>query len=1144
MLLLHDWYCWCNTNVAATGVRHWHEARSCMLRLFEEFVRIPSINGDGAFCNRGVPAAATTMLAAFLQLVCGSLKQIDWHDDRSMPIGYASTALLHRRLLTRIKGGEGLPNVVLRRVMEAAAMADMCVHGNLLASQQLFSKDVDPRTTDLDIAAAAIHACVQAWSLGTAEWWGAAGGELKFSKLLQDVELHMTHWMRHLHIGPLLHMMGFRGVGSGRVVVDPIASYTAEEAVAAKCMVSLVQAASCRANQTCTLAACWRDPPRNGDAGGPQSAVHSSSVMSGMGASKSKVNQSKQDRRSMVATALLQMRTGFVAAMFPLGSEKASELMETPCSDRVEAISDWLSVAAASTDTEPMFKEALELAELMPMHKDHIKSHRDHADKATCFIPVVGQSTDGAPSDVHTAIAEQFSEDKPMVVGEQLGGRAGADAGYLYAGVVCIDRSAQAVLPGLQVNDDKEWRSLKDSTNCHPLSARYRAQFASELRVSLGIGDGNVGSLDQDLSELDSALRTCGLRQVCDFVSTMCIAVEGCGELVPAQIGMGGLVEAIVRQCGQVQQMHGDEEDEFTSAHCIDESRKALSSASKAYAVPEVAGIMRIDLDSEEFRIIVFHEWAGEDGCTHTVVRTGPWSEAERISKSKPSIKIASSHLVCAGTPIDAVCEQAMQHLLACGWLTEARIEEKHVQTVLTGEGFGEHTHVWVESRTPGPANMQVRTYHRQAVAELQGDKAGGAPTGALFGTTAAAPSSLFGAGSKIKATAGAESLFGAGSKTAAPTAGNFNCGRCKRLFTTDKGRCAHMRHCRAAAAEAGAFTKMNVDKLRRACRERGLVTDGLKVQLVKRLEEHDAKSPGWRQVRKNALDKERKDRLKAIAARASRWVAAATTTADQEAPKPHKRGKKSAHAVAKEVRQEVASAKDISQLTGSAGNSASGAAAHKSSVATAGGDLASVGRSLVEAAAAPASKSLVEHAAAAAPQAAVAAVPRPVPSAALTKLEQLEEHKAAAVRAEDYSAAKSLKAEIDALKEHTVAPTDTPGRDIGSRIAALEREKAIAVEREDYDAAKQIKGEIESLIAQMDNCKSSTMANAPEKISPNTATQIQQVKAAITAMAVNTRPGQQELQRLQAQLQEMQQPQHQQPRQPHQPVTQHPWQQ
>ena len=149
----------------------------------------------------------------------------------------------------------------------------------------------------------------------------------------------------------VLHMMGFRGVGSGGVAVDPIASYTAEEAVAAKCMVSLVQAASCRANQTCTLAACWRDPPRNGDAGGPQSAVHSSSVMSGMGASKSKVNQSKQDRRSMVATAFLQMRTGFVAAMFPLCSEKASELMETLCSDRVEAISDWLSVVAAATDT-------------------------------------------------------------------------------------------------------------------------------------------------------------------------------------------------------------------------------------------------------------------------------------------------------------------------------------------------------------------------------------------------------------------------------------------------------------------------------------------------------------------------------------------------------------------------------------------------------------------------------------------------------------------------------------------------------------------------------------------------------------------------------------------------------------------------
>ena len=56
---------------------------------------------------------------------------------------------------------------------------------------------------------------------------------------------------------------------------------------------------------------------------------------------------------------------------------------------------------------------------------------------------------------------------------------------------------------------------------------------------------------------------------------------------------------------------------------------------------------------------------------------------------------------------------------------------------------------------------------------------------------------------------------------------------------------------------------------------------------------------------------------------------------------------------------------------SGGAGNSASGTAAHKSSVVTAlrqqaaGGDLARAGRSLVEAAAAPTGKGLVEDAAA-----------------------------------------------------------------------------------------------------------------------------------------------------------------------------------
>ena len=92
---------------------------------------------------------------------------------------------------------------------------------------------------------------------------------------------------------------------------------------------------------------------------------------------------------------------------------------------------------------------------------------------------------------------------------------------------------------------------------------------------------------------------------------------------------------------------------------------------------------------------------------------------------------------------------------------------------------------------------------------------------------------------------------------------------------------------------------------------------------------------------------------------------------------------------------------------------------------------------------------------AAATPRGAAAAVPRPAPRAVLAKLGQLEENKAAAVRVDDYSAAKSLKAEIDAMNEHIVATTGTPDRNIGSETVALEREKAIAVEREDYDTAR-----------------------------------------------------------------------------------------
>ena len=87
------------------------------------------------------------------------------------------------------------------------------------------------------------------------------------------------------------------------------------------------------------------------------------------------------------------------------------------------------------------------------------------------------------------------------------------------------------------------------------------------------------------------------------------------------------------------------------------------------------------------------------------------------------------------------------------------------------------------------------------------------------------------------------------------------------------------MRHCRVETAAAGSFCKLNVDKLRRAYRERGLVTEGLKQTLIKRLEEHDAEFLQLQdqpQLGRNVLSKNRKDTLKAVA-RASRVAAAAT---------------------------------------------------------------------------------------------------------------------------------------------------------------------------------------------------------------------------------------------------------------------------
>lgn len=66
--------------------------------------------------------------------------------------------------------------------------------------------------------------------------------------------------------------------------------------------------------------------------------------------------------------------------------------------------------------------------------------------------------------------------------------------------------------------------------------------------------------------------------------------------------------------------------------------------------------------------------------------------------------------------------------------------------------------------------------------------------------------------------------------------------------------------------------------------------------------------------------------------------------------------------------------------------------------------------------------------------------------------IEELQALKAAAVEAEDYDAAKRLKASVDRL------------RSIGAKIAALEARKAAAVAAEDYDSAKALKTEVERM--------------------------------------------------------------------------------
>jgi len=99
------------------------------------------------------------------------------------------------------------------------------------------------------------------------------------------------------------------------------------------------------------------------------------------------------------------------------------------------------------------------------------------------------------------------------------------------------------------------------------------------------------------------------------------------------------------------------------------------------------------------------------------------------------------------------------------------------------------------------------------------------------------------------------------------------------------------------------------------------------------------------------------------------------------------------------------------------------------------------------------------------------------------SELKQLTKKKAAAVEAEDYGVAKSLKGEIDSLTAQ-IAEAEEAAQNSGPDVAALEKQiselkakKAAAVESEDYGAAKKIKGEIDALTAEIDSCQTDNKA-------------------------------------------------------------------
>lgn len=620
------------------GVAAWDDGRSMLATLFETSIRVPSSDPANAvlYATTNLQCGAT-LLATWLSLLGGSLKQKDWGSQ--LAIGYAGDNVLARSLLVN-RDGESLPPGALKPVLQALLVADSCVHNYLLGvpiGGRCLQKEENGL---LDIAADTILEWASAWVRGV-DFEGTHGQdpeELAVGALckVEMSDAAFGHALRHGHIRPLLGMMGFVEKKPGELQAKPIASYSQVEAKIARCILSIMEATSKRAQSSQTvskkqLQAAAAAIPKNTSAlaGGNHSYLSGAAAIGGTGLQKAtdKWTQAFQVRDALFANTVVPMTE----------DEYNTFQAVTKLEDKIALLEDQIAETDAGGGKDAaQQRELLVVAETFSKRKEHVVFNAEGR-ASTCFLTTLPFEGTQRTQMWSSLVQAQFQGGGSGTIGManhvQLGATNAvhAENGFYYIGATNINAGPQGILPGMTVQDDK----VKNEE-----SAAYRSMFWQELRRLLSVDAiphwSNTADIEDELQKISG-------EELWGFVAQMNIDA-GDRTCEAAIAGVWQLV--LINDQGGT--------SAYQSRTVFDENRLSAMANERggSAALVETCGVLRQSLSDAKFRVIVMQQYVDTElGPTHTygkmvTVRTGPWSElVHHTAKNKINVRWLHAHM-------------------------------------------------------------------------------------------------------------------------------------------------------------------------------------------------------------------------------------------------------------------------------------------------------------------------------------------------------------------------------------------------------------------------------------------------------------------------------------------------------------------